>query len=215
MLADPGRGAPLALALEQEGFRVHRSTSAEQARRLVTRTTPDLVLLDLGLPGVPGPQACGRLRWQWEVPVVLLSASGGSADVVAGLRAGADDVVTGPLVPDELVARVLALLRRVSRPVCTRLGRIELAAQQGLARRDGVDLHLTKTEFRLLCELAADPGRLVTRAQLLTRVWGCSYVGDTRLLDVHVRRLRLKVEDDPSDPRLVLTVRGLGHRLQV
>ena len=213
---DPRGRQSLTLALQDAGYRVVQAESGEQALALLDEAAPDLVLLDLGLPGMDGVEVCRRVRDRGDVPMIMVTARAGSADVVAGLQAGADDYVTKPLVAAELSARVQALLRRVQPQIpVTRLGRIELVTAQGVARRDGEELHLTKTEFRLLCELAAEPGRLVTREQLLERVWGYDYFGDTRLLDVHVRRLRTKVEDDPSDPRLVLTVRGLGYRLQV
>ena len=212
---DPRVRQSLSLALEDEGYDVLGVESGEQALAVLRETTPDVVLLDLTLPGMDGIEVCRRVRETGDIPVIMVTARAESADVVAGLQAGADDYVTKPLVAAELAARVQALLRRVQPQSCAlTLGSIELVPEQGVARRDGQELHLTKTEFRLLCELASEPGRLVTREQLLERVWGYAYFGDTRLLDVHVRRLRTKVEDDPSTPRLILTVRGLGYRLQ-
>jgi DNA-binding response OmpR family regulator len=149
------------------------------------------------------------------VPIIMLTALESEADAVLGLEAGADDYVTKPVVASELAARVRALLRRARppEPAVLAAGDVRIHPDRGVATRRGEDVHLTLTELRLLTELAAAAGSVVTREQLLERVWGYDYFGDTRLLDVHVRRLRRKVEDDPSTPRLVLTVRGVGYRL--
>ena len=146
----------------------------------------------------------------------MVTARSDSHDVVAGLEAGADDYVSKPFVPKELSARIRALTRRTRVPeprVHVTIGDLDVAPAEGTVRRDGQPLDLTRTEFKLLCELAADPGRVLSREELLERVWGYDYFGDSRLVDVHVRRLRMKVEADPGNPAVVLTVRGLGYRV--
>ena len=168
------------------------------------------------LPGMDGFAVCRTVRSQGDLPIIMITARSGSEDVIRGLEAGADDYVTKPVVASELAARVRALLRRARAAGAAAVlaaGDVRIHPDRGVATRGGEDVHLTLTELRLLSELAAAGGRVVTREQLLERVWGYDYFGDTRLLDVHVRRLRRKVEDDPSAPRLVLTVRGVGYRL--
>ncbi len=209
----------LGLALADEGYRVTVADSGEQGLQRLEAQPPDVVLLDLMLPGINGLEVCREIRRRGDLPVIVVTARGDSADVVAGLEAGADDYMTKPLVAKELDARIRALLRRARQSSggddAVRVGDLEVLPRQGVVRRAGAPIPLTKTEFRLLCELTAEPGRLVTREQLLERVWGYGYFGDTRLIDVHIRRLRLKIEPDPADPRLVLTVRGLGYRVAV
>jgi DNA-binding response OmpR family regulator len=153
------------------------------------------------------------------VPIIIVTAQTDTYDLVAGLEAGADDYVTKPVVPKELAARIRAALRRVQlhetavTPPQSRFGDVELRREQGLALKGGVELNLTKTEFRLLCEFADHVGVVLSRDQLLERVWGYEYLGDSRLVDAHVRRLRVKIEDHPDDPKLVVTARGIGYRL--
>jgi DNA-binding response OmpR family regulator len=148
----------------------------------------------------------------------MVTARADTHDVVAGLEAGADDYLTKPFAPKELSARIRALLRRArsSEPGLThlRFGDLEIIPDEGIVMRGGNEIHLTKTEFRLLVELASVPGRVFSREVLLERVWGYGYFGDGRLVDVHVRRLRMKVEADPANPRYVMTIRGLGYKLQ-
>jgi DNA-binding response OmpR family regulator len=170
------------------------------------------------LPGIDGFELCRTLRRTSDVPIVMVTARNDTHDVVAGLEAGADDYLTKPFAPKELSARIRALLRRI-RPITTghaklAFGNLEIVPEEGKVLRDGNELHLTKTEFRLLCELAQNPGRVFSRESLLDKVWGYDYFGDGRLVDVHIRRLRTKVEADPANPRHVVTVRGLGYRLQ-
>jgi two-component system response regulator MtrA len=207
----------LRLALIDENYEVIEAGTGEQGLAAMAAQKPDIVLLDLMLPGMNGIDVCRAIRERGGLPVIIVTARGESSNVVAGLEAGADDYVTKPLVAQELTARIAALLRRSrppSPPDRTVVVRgLEVLCGQGRVRRDGVDLHLTKTEFRLLCELAAEPGVVVSREQLLERVWGYDYFGDTRLLDVHIRRLRRKVEPDPQAPSYILTVRGTGYRL--
>ncbi len=208
----------LRLALEEEQYRVAEVGSAEEALEAFGRRPAQLVLIDLMLPGLDGFDLCRQLRRSSDVPIIIVTARSDSHDVVAGLEAGADDYVTKPFVPKELSARVRALLRRVrvgEMPgQALHFGELEIQPEAGIVRRSGEDVSLTKTEFRLLGELAASPGRLLSREILLDRVWGYGYFGDGRLVDVHVRRLRQKIEEDPAHPRHLVTVRGLGYKLQ-
>ncbi|HEX3460373.1 MAG TPA: response regulator transcription factor [Acidimicrobiales bacterium] len=207
------------LALEDEGYTVDDVASGEEAVAHFTEEPPELVLIDLMLPGMDGFETCRALRKQSTVPVIMVTARSDTHDVVAGLEAGADDYVTKPFVAKELAARIRALLRR-SRPTATdasvlTFGDVELEPDAGVVRRGGEEVHCTRTEFRLLCELAFNAGKVLSREQLLERVWGYDYFGDGRLVDVHVRRLRIKVEPDPGNPQFILTVRGMGYKLAV
>jgi DNA-binding response OmpR family regulator len=162
---------------------------------------------------------CRALRGESIVPIIIITAQTDTHDMVAGLEAGADDYVTKPVNPKQLAARIRALLRRVHlheassthRP--TRFGDIELRRDLGIVLKGGQELNLTKTEYRLLTEFADHAGAVLSRDQLLERVWGYEYLGDSRLVDAHVRRLRLKIEDHPDDPQVIVTVRGIGYRL--
>lgn len=213
---DPRIRQVLELALQDHGYDVRSAATGEQALEQVAERRPDVLLLDLMLPGMDGLEVCRRLRSEGDLPIIAVTARSDSSDVVAGLEAGADDYVTKPVVASVLAARIRAVLRRVpAAPAATRVGDLELHTDRAVVLRRGEELALTKTEYRLLCELAEEPGAVRTREQLLHDVWGYDYFGDTRLLDVHVRRLRVKVEDDPGNPRLVLTVRGIGYRLAV
>jgi DNA-binding response OmpR family regulator len=206
------------LALEDEGWQVLEATNGEDAITSFTATPCDVVLIDIMLPGIDGFEVCRQIRRQSDVPIIMVTARDDTHDVVAGLEAGADDYLTKPFAPKELSARIRALLRRAraSEPGVSRLrfGELEIVPDEGVVTSEGREVHLTKTEFRLLVELAATPGRVFSREALLERVWGHGYFGDGRLVDVHVRRLRTKVEVDPANPRHVVTVRGLGYKLQ-
>lgn len=206
------------LALEDEGWEVAEATNGEDAIAQFSHQPADVVLIDIMLPGIDGFDVCRAIRRVSDVPIVMVTARADTHDVVAGLEAGADDYLTKPFVPKELSARIRALLRR-ARAADTgvtrmRFADIEIVPQEGLVTKDGEQVHLTKTEFRLLVELAANAGRVFSREALLEKVWGHDYFGDGRLVDVHIRRLRTKVESDPADPRYVVTVRGLGYKLQ-
>ncbi len=206
------------MGLEDEGWTVDEAASGEDALQVFAERPADVVLIDLMLPGMDGFAVCRSIRKVSDVPILIVTARADTHDVVAGLEAGADDYVTKPFQPKELSARIRALLRR-ARPAASgtsrlSFGDLEIIPDEGVVRRAGLDIHLTKTEFRLLCELASVPGRVFSREQLLERVWGYDYFGDGRLVDVHVRRLRTKVEADPAAPRHVVTVRGLGYKLQ-
>lgn len=206
------------LALEDEGWDVDEASNGEDALAAFSREAADVVLIDIMLPGIDGFEVCRSIRRESDVPIVMVTARDDTHDVVAGLEAGADDYLTKPFAPKELSARIRALLRRArtAEPGRTQLvfGDLEICPEEGVVRRDGAETHLTKTEFRLLVELASSPGRVFSREVLLERVWGYGYFGDSRLVDVHIRRLRTKIEADPADPRHVVTVRGLGYKLQ-
>jgi DNA-binding response OmpR family regulator len=207
------------LALEDEGWEVAEAATGEDALQHFQNQPSDVVLIDIMLPGIDGFEVCRSIRRSSDVPIVMVTARADTHDVVAGLEAGADDYLTKPFAPKELSARIRALLRRartseVSSPHL-RFGDLEIVPDEGVVRRNGRDVHLTKTEFRVLVELAQSPGRVFSREVLLERIWGYGYFGDGRLVDVHVRRLRTKIEADPANPRHVVTVRGLGYKLQV
>ena len=206
------------MALEDEGWVVEEAETGEEALEAFARQPTDVVLIDIMLPGVDGFEVCRSLRRTSDVPIVMVTARADTHDVVAGLEAGADDYLTKPFAPKELSARIRALMRRARKPdsgtTSMRFGDLEIIPDAGVVKRAGTELHLTKTEFRLLCELASSPGRVFSREVLLERVWGYGYFGDGRLVDVHVRRLRTKIEADPANPRHVATVRGLGYKLQ-
>jgi DNA-binding response OmpR family regulator len=210
--------ASLRLALEDEGYAVDEAASGEDALVAFGRRPPDVVLIDVMLPGIDGFETCRALRRGSDVPIVMVTARSDTHDVVAGLEAGADDYVTKPLVVKELAARIRALLRRARSPENAAsplvFDDLEVRPEEGVVRRAEEEVHLTRTEFRLLCELARSPGRVFSRENLLEQVWGYGYFGDGRLVDVHIRRLRTKVEADPANPRHIVTVRGLGYKLQ-
>ncbi len=209
----------LSLALEDEGYEVRQAHEGRSGLRAFAAAEPDLVLLDLRLPDISGFEVCRMLRATSIVPIIIVTAQTDTYDLVAGLEAGADDYVTKPVVPKELAARIRAALRRVhlrDTPVSgrsSRFGDVVLRREQGIALKAGVELNLTKTEFRLLCEFADHVGMVLSRDQLLERVWGYEYLGDSRLVDAHVRRLRVKIEDHPDEPKLIVTSRGIGYRL--
>ena len=209
----------LTLALEDEGYEVREAADGRTGLDMFAAQEPDLVLLDLRLPDMSGFEVARQLRAGSIVPIIIVTAQTDTYDLVAGLEAGADDYVTKPVVPKELAARIRAALRRVqlhetsSAPPRSKFGDVELRREQGIALKNGQELNLTKTEFRLLCEFADHAGMVLSRDQLLERVWGYEYLGDSRLVDAHVHRLRNKVEDDPQRPRLIVTVRGIGYKL--
>ncbi len=216
---DDGIRLALRLALEDEGYTVHEAANGADGLTRFGEHEVDLVLLDLRLPDMSGFDVCRAIRAESIVPIIIITAQTDTHDMVAGLEAGADDYVTKPVVPKELAARIRALLRRVhllessALPKSVKLGDIELRREQGIVLKRGDELSLTKTEYRLLCEFADHAGAVLSRDQLLERVWGYEYLGDSRLVDAHVRRLRLKVEDQPDDPQLIVTARGIGYRL--
>jgi len=206
----------LQMTLQREGLEVAAAATGEDGLDRLRERAFDVVLLDLMLPGRSGFEVCRAIRRTWNTPVIVVTARADSQDVVAGLEAGADDYVTKPFVARVLVARIRALARR-TRGVTERrtltVGDLVISPQEGTVTRGGQVVELTRTEFRLLTELVVDRGRVFSREELLERVWGYDYFGDSRLVDVHVRRLRKKIEQDPSQPALVTTVRGMGYRV--
>lgn len=212
-------------ALEDEGYDVAEAASGEDAVRAVAVSAPDLMVVDLMLGSMDGYAVIREVRRDHDLPIIVVSARADTHDIVAALEAGADDYVTKPFEVKEITARLRALRRRAGRagpaerpPEAVVLDSdpaapLVLNEARGTVHRGEEQLPLTLTEFRLLCELAASPGRVFSRQALLERVWEHGFFGDERIVDVHVRRLRTKVETDPSAPRLVVTVRGLGYRL--
>ena len=203
------------LGLAQAGFRVTTAPDGREGLLHFRQTPFDLVILDVMLPVLDGYEVCRQIRAESRVPIIMLSAKSDTVDVVVGLELGADDYVTKPFEMAELVARARAAVRRSTavpeEPVLTR-GELEIDPGAFAARRHGEELKLTATEFKLLLELARRPGQVFTRDLLLQRVWNYDYLGDSRLVDVAVQRLRAKVEDDPKTPQMIKTVRGVGYR---
>ncbi|MDE0268030.1 MAG: response regulator transcription factor [Acidimicrobiaceae bacterium] len=208
----------LRLALENEGWVVEEASSGEEALASFTSNPTDIVLVDITLPGIDGFDICRAIRRESDVPIIMVTARSDTHDVVGGLESGADDYLTKPFAPKELSARIRALLRRmrVSDTDNTPLifNDLEILPQQGTVQVAGTQIHLTKTEFKLLIELASNAGQVLSRETLLERVWDLGYFGDGRLVDVHIRRLRTKIEINPANPRYVITVRGMGYKLQ-
>jgi DNA-binding response OmpR family regulator len=204
--------------LRAEGFEVDEATSGEEAVSKVRERQPDLVVLDVRLPGIDGFEALREIRRDSDVYVIMLTARTEEADKLVGLTVGADDYMTKPFSPRELVARVKAVLRRGRQP---RREDEELLRFEGLeidlagreARRDGTPVELTALEFDLLAALASAPGRVFTRRQLIERVWGWDFFGDERVVDVHIRNLRRALDDSVDAPRFVGTIRGVGYKL--
>jgi two-component system response regulator MtrA len=215
---DPSIREVTALGLRGAGFTVVTAADGVEGVELFHAARPDLVLLDVMLPRMDGLEVCRAIRREATTPIVMLTARADTLDVVVGLEAGADDYLRKPFEMPELVARVRAALRRVradAGPVtdaALRLGPLHIDPVGRTVERDGVELALTRTEFDLLVELAGHPGMVFTRDTLLDRVWGYDYLGDSRLVDVAIGRLRAKVEADPGTPALLLTVRGAGYK---
>ena len=209
----------LSYVLRKEGFEVAIAETGPDAITEFDRGGADIVLLDLMLPGLPGTEVCRQLRQRSSVPIIMVSAKDAEVDKVVGLELGADDYVTKPYSPRELVARIRAVLRRgvtddIEDDVALEAGRIRMDVDRHLVTVDGDEVKLPLKEFELLEYFLRNPGRVLTRGQLIDRVWGSDYVGDTKTLDVHVKRLRAKIEPDPAHPVVLTTVRGLGYKLQ-
>ncbi|WP_041835148.1 response regulator [Acidothermus cellulolyticus] len=210
----------LAYMLRREGFVVHTAGSGTEGLELFERQGADLVLLDLMLPGLSGTDVCRRLRERSNVPIIMLTARDSEVDKVVGLELGADDYVTKPFSSRELVARIRAVLRRrdgggdEQRTTVLEAGPVRIDIDRHVVLVRGAPVHLPLREFELLEMLVRHAGRVLTRQQLIDRIWGGDYVGDTKTLDVHVKRLRSRIEDDPSEPRHLVTVRGVGYKFE-
>ena len=209
----------LAYMLRKEGFEVAIAADGNAALAEFDRNGADIVLLDLMLPGIPGTEVCRQIRATSSVPVIMVSAKDDEVDKVVGLELGADDYVTKPYSPRELVARIRAVLRRGAEPEAAtsalEAGPVRMDVERHVVTVDGAEQKLPLKEFELLEMFLRNPGRVLTRGQLIDRVWGSDYVGDTKTLDVHVKRLRAKLEPDPSEPKYLVTVRGLGYKLDL
>ncbi|MEJ7708032.1 MAG: response regulator transcription factor [Nocardioidaceae bacterium] len=209
----------LAYMLRKEGFDVAVANDGLDALDEFERNGADIVLLDLMLPGLSGTEVCRRLRQSSTVPVIMVSAKDSEIDKVVGLELGADDYVTKPYSPRELVARIGAVLRRGVEPELTpptlEIGGVRMDVERHVVQIAGNEVRLPLKEFELLEMFLRNAGRVLTRGQLIDRIWGSDYVGDTKTLDVHVKRLRAKIEEDPADPRTLITVRGLGYKYEV
>jgi len=210
---------PLAYMLEREGFEVAVAASGPAGLEEFARAGADLVLLDLMLPGLSGTEVCRTLRSSSAVPIIMLTARDSEVDKVVGLELGADDYVTKPFSHRELVARVRAVLRRGTEPedvsgTTLEVGPVRMDVDRHLVTVAGSRVQLPLKEFELLELLLRNAGRVLTRSQLIDRVWGADYVGDTKTLDVHVKRVRAKVEPEPRSPRHLVTVRGLGYKFE-
>jgi len=206
----------LRLMFEGEGFTVDDAPTGEIGVAMFARMSADVAIVDVMLPGISGFETCQHLRSSSDVPIVIVSARDETADVILGLESGADDYVTKPFAPEELLARVRAHLRRRPEKMTNAfsLGHLRVIPDEGVVRHDdGTELHLTSTEFRLLTDLASANGKVLSREDLLERVWGYDYFGDSRLVDVHIRRLRTKIEPDAANPTYLVTVRGTGYKL--
>ncbi len=210
---------PLSYLLRREGYDVAVADDGTAALEEFDRNGADLVLLDLMLPGLPGTEVCRQLRARGNVPVIMLTAKDSEIDKVVGLELGADDYVTKPYSSRELVARVRAVLRRgaepeVLVPATVEAGPVRMDVERHVVTVNNSSVAMPLKEFELLEILLRNAGRVLTRMQLIDRVWGSDYVGDTKTLDVHVKRLRSKIEPDPAQPRHLVTVRGLGYKFE-
>ena len=210
---------PLSYLLRREGYEVAVAETGPSALAQFDKNGADLVLLDLMLPGLSGVDVCRQLRQRSSVPVIMLTAKDSEIDKVVGLEIGADDYVTKPYSSRELLARIKAVLRRLSEPEdlvppTLESGPVRMDVERHPVTVSGVATSLPLKEFELLEMLLRNAGRVLTRMQLIDRVWGSDYVGDTKTLDVHVKRLRAKIEPDPANPRHIVTVRGLGYKFE-
>ncbi|MGY6497064.1 MAG: response regulator [Microcella sp.] len=210
---------PLSYLLTREGYETQVAADGNEALADFDRAGADLVLLDLMLPGIPGTEVCRELRQRSSVPIIMLTAKDSEVDIVVGLELGADDYVTKPYSTRELLARIRAVLRRrvdeedIDDSVLE-AGTVRMDVDRHQVMVDGREVAMPLKEFELLELLLRNAGRVLTRGQLIDRVWGADYFGDTKTLDVHVKRIRSKIESDPSNPRMLVTVRGLGYRFE-
>lgn len=215
---------PLAFLLQREGFQVRMAADGQEALAEFSKAEPDIVLLDLMLPGMSGTEVCKNIRLKSSVPVIMVTARDSEIDKVVGLEIGADDYVTKPYSSRELIARIRAVLRRGRHEdsedmedlyeEVLRGGPVMLDVERHVVTVDGKEVAMPLKEFDLLEYLLRNRGRVLTRGQLIDRVWGSDYVGDTKTLDVHIKRLRSKIERNPSSPEFLVTVRGLGYKFE-
>jgi two-component system response regulator RegX3 len=215
---EPALRDTVGYALRQEGFEVEVREDGDSGLEAALANSFDLVILDLVLPGLSGTEVCRRLRAQSAIPIVMLTARGAEVDRVVGLEIGADDYVTKPFSMAELIGRVRAILRRRELDRSgggrvRRVGDLELNSSRHTVTRDGEAVSLTPSEFRLLDLLAGEPERVFSRREIMQHLWESSYVGDQRACDIHISNLRRKLEDDPANPRRIVTVRGVGYKL--
>ncbi|MGH8960487.1 MAG: response regulator [Jatrophihabitantaceae bacterium] len=209
----------LSFQLQREGFEVEVAANGNDALTAFDRNGADIVLLDLMLPGLSGTEVCRALRSKSTVPIIMVTARDAEVDKVVGLELGADDYVTKPFSSRELIARIRAVLRRGSEPdelltATVEAGPVRMDVERHVVSVDGSQVAMPLKEFDLLEMLLRNAGRVLTRGQLIDRVWGSDYVGDTKTLDVHVKRLRAKIEPDPGNPKYLVTVRGLGYKFE-
>ena len=217
---DPAISEMLTIVLESEGFQPIAVTDGNEAVPAFREHNPDLILLDLMLPGMNGVDICRTIRAESPVPIVMLTAKTDTGDVALWLESGADDYITKPFKHKELIARIRARLRPAVDPQVQKtesaeiivVGDLHIDVSEHTVTRDGVEISLTPLEFDLLLEMSRKPGQVHTREDLLSKVWGYKHASDTRLVNVHVQRLRAKIEKDPEDPQIVLTVRGVGYK---
>ena len=210
----------LSYMLRREGYEVEVAATGHDALQSFERSGADLVLLDLMLPGLSGTEVCRELRTRSHVPIIMVTARDAEVDKVVGLELGADDYVTKPFSSRELVARIRAVMRRGAEPEdlitsIVEAGPVRMDVERHVVSVDGAPVSMPLKEFDLLELLLRNAGRVLTRGQLIDRVWGADYVGDTKTLDVHVKRLRAKIEPDPANPKYLVTVRGLGYKFEV
>lgn len=216
---EPSLSEPLAYLLGREGYETAVAEDGPAALAEFERAGADLILLDLMLPGLPGTEVCREIRQRSSVPIIMLTAKDSEVDIVVGLELGADDYVTKPYSTRELLARIRAVLRRrvdeddIDDGILE-AGGVRVDVDRHQVSVDGREIAMPLKEFELLELLLRNAGRVLTRGQLIDRVWGADYFGDTKTLDVHVKRIRSKIEADPSNPQLLLTVRGLGYRFE-
>ncbi|WP_296194143.1 response regulator transcription factor [uncultured Microbacterium sp.] len=220
---EPDLAEPLAYLLRREGFEVQLAEDAPTALAAFEASEPDIILLDLMLPGLPGTEVCRRVRQTSNVPIIMVTAKDSEVDIVVGLELGADDYVTKPYSSRELLARMRAVLRRRTTTGdddedlderVLRAGRVVLDIDRHSVTVDGREISMPLKEFELLEVLMRNAGRVLTRGQLIDRVWGSDYFGDTKTLDVHIKRIRSRIEKDPASPVMLVTVRGLGYRFE-
>jgi len=217
---EPDLADPLAYLLRREGYEVEIAEDGALALAAFRERGADILLLDLMLPGMPGTEVCRQLRLTSQVPIIMLTAKDSEVDIVVGLELGADDYVTKPYSARELLARMRAVLRRrapeesdLDERVLTG-GRVTLDIDRHTVAVDGAEINMPLKEFELLEVLMRNAGRVLTRGQLIDRVWGTDYFGDTKTLDVHIKRIRSRIEQNPSEPSMLVTVRGLGYRFE-